>query len=65
MTDSVSVRVRADFNGLFGELLCLSHKDTCEDEAGNLVAVHSGMTVIKTAKVSRSPIDALVGSPSK
>jgi hypothetical protein len=31
MTESKTLRVRADFNGLFGQLLCLSHKDTCED----------------------------------
>jgi hypothetical protein len=37
-------RVRADFNGLFGNLLCLSHKDTC-DETGNAVVLRKGMKV--------------------
>jgi hypothetical protein len=37
--------LRADFNGLFGNLLCLSHKDTCLDEMGNTVALQAGMSV--------------------
>lgn len=45
MIESKAMRVRADFNGLFGELLCLSHKDTCEDADGNLVALHAGMVL--------------------
>jgi len=45
MTESKPMRVRADFNGLFGELLCLSHKDTCQDADGNLVTLHAGMTL--------------------
>ncbi|HEY0017799.1 MAG TPA: hypothetical protein VGC13_15910 [Longimicrobium sp.] len=36
-------RLHADFNGLFGDLLCLSHADTCEDEYGNEVPLHEGM----------------------
>lgn len=40
-----SPRLQADFNGLFGDLLCLSHRDTCEDELGNTVALCSGMVV--------------------
>lgn len=43
MTDSTTPRVRADFNGLFGELLCLSHKDTSEDSDGNPVTLQAGM----------------------
>jgi hypothetical protein len=39
------IRLRADFNGLFGGLLCLSHEDTCADETGNLVTLHAGMAV--------------------
>ena len=39
------IRLRADFNGLFGDLLCLSHGDTCRDEAGNQVALAAGMHV--------------------
>src|SRR5260370_9403957 len=38
-------RVRADFNGLFGELLCLSHKHTCEDADGNFVTLEAGMVL--------------------
>jgi hypothetical protein len=45
MTESKTMRVRADFNGLFGELLCLSHKDTCEDTDGNLVTLQTGMVL--------------------
>jgi hypothetical protein len=45
MTESKTLRVRADFNGLFGELLCLSHKDTCEDATGNPVTLRSGLTL--------------------
>jgi hypothetical protein len=45
MIESKTLPVRADFNGLFGELLCLSHKDTCEDETGNLVTLHSGISL--------------------
>jgi hypothetical protein len=36
-------RVRADFNGLFGDLLCLSHSDTCRDEDGTEVCLEAGM----------------------
>jgi hypothetical protein len=45
MTESKAMRVRADFNGLFGKLLCLSHKDTCEDADGNLVTLQAGMVL--------------------
>ena len=45
MTESKTMRVRADFNGLFGELLCLSHKDTCKDADGNLVTLQAGMVL--------------------
>ncbi len=37
-------KLRADFNGLFGDILCLSHDDTCFDEAGREVALREGMT---------------------
>src|SRR5580765_365511 len=37
------MRLRADFNGLFGEILCLSHDDTCPDEAGCPVELRAGM----------------------
>ena len=45
MTESKTMRVRADFNGLFGELLCLSHKDTSEGADGNLVTLQAGMVL--------------------
>lgn len=38
-------RLQADFNGLFGDLLCLSHHDTCQDEFGNTVPLRAGMVV--------------------
>jgi len=38
-------RLIADFNGLFGDLLCLSHSDTCQDEHGQTVTLRSGMQV--------------------
>ena len=38
-------RLRADFNGLFGDFLCLSHGDTCRDEAGGEVRLYTGMQV--------------------
>lgn len=44
--DGGYIRLRADFNGLFSQLLCLSHGDTCEDEHGNKVALLPGMLVI-------------------
>ena len=38
-------RLYADFNGLFGDILCLSHSDTCKDELGQTVALQRGMIV--------------------
>lgn len=35
----------AGFNGLFGGLLCLSHKDACADAGGNLVTLREGVFV--------------------
>ena len=46
MTESKITRVRADFNGLFGDLLCLSHEDTGKDADGNLVTFRTGMALI-------------------
>jgi hypothetical protein len=37
--------VRADFNGLFGGVLCLTHEETASDEQGNGVALQEGMHV--------------------
>jgi hypothetical protein len=42
MTDR---RLCADFNGLFGDVLCLSHGDTCKDESGQDVVLRPGMVV--------------------
>jgi hypothetical protein len=39
------IRLQADFNGLFGDLLCLSHGETCRDQAGNQVPLVAGMLV--------------------
>jgi hypothetical protein len=38
-------RIRADFNGLFADLLCLSHEDTARDETGQQVQLQAGMVV--------------------
>ncbi len=38
-------KLRADFNGLFSEVLCLSHRDTCPDESGAEIRLREGMTV--------------------
>ena len=38
-------RLKADFNGLFGEMLCLSHTDTCRDESGTDVRLQAGIVV--------------------
>ena len=45
MDKRAPARVRADFNGLFGDILCLSHHDTCKDAEGNLVTLKAGMIV--------------------
>jgi hypothetical protein len=38
-------KLRADFNGLFGEWLCLSHTDTCVDETGAVFQLRAGLIV--------------------
>ena len=38
-------RIRADFNGPFGSVLCLSHGDSRFDEHGKAVELHEGMRV--------------------
>ncbi|MBW3570521.1 MAG: hypothetical protein KY467_05400 [Gemmatimonadetes bacterium] len=40
------IRLHADFNGLFGDLLCLSHGDTCTDDRGNEVRLVAGMAAM-------------------
>lgn len=42
----MSIRLRGDFNGLFGELLCLSHSDVATDDAGVKVRLHDGMEAV-------------------
>src|SRR6478752_8672704 len=39
------LRLRADFNGCFGDILCLSHSNSCGTEAGDTVLLHEGMIV--------------------
>ena len=39
------IRVHADFDGLFSELLCPSHEETCRGEDGQPLVVGEGMTV--------------------
>jgi hypothetical protein len=38
-------RLQADFNGLFGDILCLSHSASCLDERGEEVLLQSGKVV--------------------
>ncbi len=42
----MSTKLRADFNGLFGDLLCLSHSDVATDEAGDAAPLQEGMDVV-------------------
>jgi hypothetical protein len=35
--------VRADFNGLFGNILCLSHGPTCKEQSGAEIPLSAGM----------------------
>lgn len=38
-------RLLADFNGYFGDVLCLSHSNNCPTESGDTVALREGMIV--------------------
>jgi hypothetical protein len=38
-------KVWADFNGLFGDVLCLAHHATLQDERGDLVELREGMVM--------------------
>jgi hypothetical protein len=42
----MAIRLRGDFNGVFGELLCLSHSDVGTDESGASVRLETGMEVV-------------------
>jgi hypothetical protein len=55
-------KLHADFNGLFGGLLCLAHGDTCVDADGVSITLREGMTVtafeeelVATGTVEPSP----------
>lgn len=39
------IKVYADFNGIFGDILCLSHENTGKDEFGNAVSFCEGMSI--------------------
>src|SRR6266498_898469 len=39
------MKLRADFNGLISQVLCLSHEDTAVDERGSVVTLVEGMQV--------------------
>ena len=39
------MRLQADFNGLFGDILCLSHSNTSVDENGAIVELRAGLVV--------------------
>lgn len=41
--DKRPVEICADFNGIFGELLCISHGESCSDEFGRPVSLGAGM----------------------
>jgi hypothetical protein len=58
------MKVRADFNGLFGEVLCLSHEDSCKDANGNLITLQPGMflTAFDEDSDDRGDRDDLVAS---
>jgi hypothetical protein len=38
--------VRADFNGLFGDLLCLSHGEACVTANGDAVQLSEGLELV-------------------
>ena len=38
-------RLWADFNGYYGDILCLSHSNTCPTEDGDEITLNAGMIV--------------------
>ena len=48
-------RIWADFNGLFGDLLCISHNDSAPDGNGARVELREGMIV--TAFMEDADVD--------
>jgi hypothetical protein len=46
MTADQELKVWADFNGLFGDVLCLTHRETATSEGGEQVVLRDGMRVL-------------------
>jgi hypothetical protein len=42
----MSIRLQGYFNGLFGDLLCLSHSDVAMDDTGTAVPLEAGMEAV-------------------
>lgn len=42
----MSIRLHGDFNGLFGDLLCLSHSDVATDDTGASIPLEDGMEAL-------------------
>lgn len=42
----MTLRLYADFNGLFGDVLCLSHDETCRTPGGEQVEVTEGAAAV-------------------
>jgi len=40
-----NLKLKADFNGLFGDVLCLSHADSCLDSNDAMIQLQEGMLV--------------------
>jgi hypothetical protein len=57
-------RIQADFNGLFGDLICISHTETCTDDTGAIIKLHEGLQleVFDTDTNERGDRDDLVAT---
>ena len=42
----MTIRIRGDFNGLFGDLLCISHSDTATAETGEEISLAEGQELV-------------------
>ena len=42
----MTTKLQADFNGLFGDVLCLSHDESAKDVTGEQITLTSGMPVL-------------------
>jgi hypothetical protein len=40
------IKIQADFNGIFGNLLCISHSDTAQDENGAAILLREGQELL-------------------